>query len=73
MRTLKSRLKQLKLGRCNLMNETIVQKLDFTIHFTGIGEDYHYNHGLFLPRDTVMLAVKQVYPDALCQNTKIKD
>ena len=62
LRTLKTRLKQLKLGRRNLMNETTVQKLD-----TAILLEYH---GVFVPRDAVMLALKQLDPDCSFNRSK---
>ena len=60
--TLKTRLKQLKLGRRNLMNETTVQKLD-----TAILLEYHW---VFVPRDAVMLALKQLDPDCSFNRSK---
>ena len=69
LRTLKTRLKQLKVGRRNLMNETNTQKLDTAIllELSGPSSSSGYRsiwrrislyHGLFVPRDAVMLALK---------------
>ena len=69
LRTLKTRLKQLKLGRRNLMNETTAQKLDtaLLLELPGPSSNSGYisiwwrislYHGLFVPRDAVMLALK---------------
>ena len=74
MPNLKTRLKQLKLGRRNLMNEATAQKLNNStffwncvetaaIGYRSIWRRLSLYHGLFVPRDVVMLALKQLHPD----------
>ena len=83
LRTLKTRLKQLKLGRRNLMKETTAQKLDtaLLLELPGPSSNSGYisiwwrislYHGLFVPRDAVMLALKQLDPDGLVDRSKRK-
>ena len=81
--TLKTRLKQLKLGRRNLMNETTAQKIDTAIflELPGLTSNSGYRpiwqiiplyHGLFVPRDAAILALKQLDPDGSVNRNKRK-
>ena len=83
LRTLKTRLKQLKLGRRNLMNETTAQKIDTVIflELPGLTSNSGYRSiwqiislylGLFVPRDAAMLALKQLDPDGSVNRNKRK-
>ena len=83
LRTLKTRLKQLKLGRHNLMNEATAQKLDTAIllELSGPSSNSGYRsiwrkislyHGLFVARDAVMLALKQLDPYGSVNRSKRK-
>ena len=83
LRMLKTRLKQLKLGRRNLMSETTAQQFDTTVllellgpssnsSYTSTWQRLSLIHGLFVPRDAVMLALRQLDPDGSVNRSKRK-